>query len=134
MVAEDGWVSQIIPLLLMEIAEIVAKEPPEKGDDYPHIKNLLLARFQLTPVALRDKFESYQRRPDTWDNFKEAKGLAQKLDHFDAIKRVHKKPGLAKTWERRTYDKPTLESKNKFANFSGSRHVGSSNRILLSVK
>ncbi|GFR28691.1 uncharacterized protein TNCT_481671, partial [Trichonephila clavata] len=128
-VAEDRWVSQLIPLLPMEIAEIVVKEPPEIGDDYPHIKNLLLARFQLTAVALRDKFESHQRRPDTWDSFKEAKSLAQKLDHFEAIKRVHKKPGLAKTWERRTYDKPSLESKNKLANFSGKgRNVGSLNR------
>ncbi|GFU22403.1 uncharacterized protein TNCV_1264231 [Trichonephila clavipes] len=62
-VAEDRWVSQLIPLLPIEIAEIVAKEPLEKSDDYPHIKNLLLARFQLTPVALRDRFESHQRRP-----------------------------------------------------------------------
>ncbi|GFW92333.1 hypothetical protein TNCV_3588551 [Trichonephila clavipes] len=53
-VAEDRWVSQLIPLLPMEIAEIVTKEPLEKSDDYPHIKNLLLARFQLTPIALRD--------------------------------------------------------------------------------
>ncbi|GFY34369.1 uncharacterized protein TNCV_2506721 [Trichonephila clavipes] len=62
-VAEDKWVSQLIPLLPIEIAEIVAKEPLEKRDDYPHIKNLLLARFQLTPIALRDRFESHQRRP-----------------------------------------------------------------------
>ncbi|GFQ86062.1 integrase_H2C2 domain-containing protein [Trichonephila clavata] len=66
---------------------------------------------------------------DTWDSFKEAKSLAQKLDHFEVIKRAHKKPGLAKTWERRTYDKPSLESKNKLANFSGKgRNVGSLNR------
>ncbi|GFT96612.1 retrovirus-related Pol polyprotein from transposon 412 [Trichonephila clavipes] len=64
-VAEDRWVSQLIPLLPMEIAEIVAKEPLEKSDDYPRIKNLLLARFQLTPIALRDRFESHQRRPGT---------------------------------------------------------------------
>ncbi|GFV85852.1 uncharacterized protein TNCV_1421571 [Trichonephila clavipes] len=62
-VAEDRWVSQLIPLLPIEIAEIVAKEPLEKSDDYPHIKNLLLPRFQLTPIALRDTFESHQRRP-----------------------------------------------------------------------
>ncbi|GFX84607.1 retrovirus-related Pol polyprotein from transposon 297 [Trichonephila clavipes] len=62
-VAEDRWVSQLIPLLPIEIAEIVAKEPLEKSDDYPHLKNLLLARFQLTPIALRDRFESHQRRP-----------------------------------------------------------------------
>ncbi|GFV59318.1 uncharacterized protein TNCV_2340591 [Trichonephila clavipes] len=61
-VAENRWVSQLIPLLPIEIAEIVAKEPLEKSDDYPHINNLLLARFQLTPIALRDRFESHQRR------------------------------------------------------------------------
>ncbi|GFU29221.1 retrovirus-related Pol polyprotein from transposon 17.6 [Trichonephila clavipes] len=114
-VAEDRWVSQLIPLLPIEIAEIVVKEPLEKSDDYPHIKNLLLARFQLTPIAFRDRFESPQRRPgamwaelvfelrsyldnwlagmkvDSWDGFKEAKSLAEKLDHFEAIRRVHKK-------------------------------------------
>ncbi|GFS47730.1 retrovirus-related Pol polyprotein from transposon 412 [Trichonephila clavipes] len=170
-VAEDRWVSQLIPLLPIEIAEIVAKEPLEKSDDYPHIKNLLLARFQLTPIALRDRFESHQRRPgamwadlvfelrsyldnwlagmkvgdfaalkellgteqikkratselvdhflDSWDGFKEAKSLAEKLDHFEAIRRVHKKTGQTKTWERRTFDKQPLESKNKSAHFSG---------------
>ncbi|GFW48371.1 retrovirus-related Pol polyprotein from transposon 412 [Trichonephila clavipes] len=142
-VAEDRWVSQLISLLPIEIAEIVAKEPLEKSDDYPHIKNLLLARFQLTPIALRDRFESHQRRPgamwadlvfelrsyldnwlagikvDSWDGFKEAKSLAEKLDHFEAIRRVHKKTGPTKTWERKTFDKQSLESKNKSAHFSG---------------
>ncbi|GFY17310.1 uncharacterized protein TNCV_1090841 [Trichonephila clavipes] len=41
-VAEDRWVSQLIPLLPIEIAEIVAKEPLEKSDDYPHIKKSTL--------------------------------------------------------------------------------------------
>ncbi|GFS99460.1 retrovirus-related Pol polyprotein from transposon 412 [Nephila pilipes] len=68
-VAEERWVSQLIPLLSMEIVELVVKKPPEKGDNYPHIKNLLLHRFQLTTVALRDRFESHQRRPSTlWSN------------------------------------------------------------------
>ncbi|GFY08194.1 retrovirus-related Pol polyprotein from transposon 412 [Trichonephila clavipes] len=183
-VVEDRWVSQLIPLLPIEIAEIVAKEPLEKSDDYPHIKNLLLARFQLTPIALRDRFESHQRRPgamwadlvfelrsyldnwlagmkvgdfaalkellvteqikkkkkrapselvdhflDSWDGFKEAKSLAEKLDHFEAIRRVHKKTGPTKTWERRTFDKQPLESKNKSAHFSGKgKNIGPLNR------
>ncbi|GFX07359.1 retrovirus-related Pol polyprotein from transposon 412 [Trichonephila clavipes] len=180
-VAEDRWVSQLIPLLPIEIAEIVAKEPLEKSDDYPHIKNLLLARFQLTPIALRDRFESHQRRPgamwadlvfelrsyldnwlagmkvgdfaalkellvteqikkraprelvdhflDSWDGFTEAKSLAEKLDHFEAIRRVHKKTGPTKTWERRTFDKQPLESKNKSAHFSGKgKNIGPLNR------
>ncbi|GFV68410.1 retrovirus-related Pol polyprotein from transposon 412 [Trichonephila clavipes] len=180
-VAEDRWVSQLIPLLPIEIAEIVAKEPLEETDDYPHIKNLLLARFQLTPIALRDRFESHQRRPgamwadlvfelrsyldnwlagmkvgdfaalkellvteqikkrapselvdhflDSWDGFKEAKSLAEKLDHFEAIRRVHKKTGPTKTWERRTFDKQPFESKNKSAHFSGKgKNIGPLNR------
>ncbi|GFV08432.1 uncharacterized protein TNCV_328661 [Trichonephila clavipes] len=180
-VAEDRWVSQLIPLLPIEIAEIVTKEPLEKSDDYPHIKNLLLARFQLTPIALRDRFESHQRRPvamwadlvfelrsyldnwlagmkvgdfaalkellvteqikkrasselvdhflDSWDGFKEAKSLAEKLDHFEAIRRVHKKTGPTKTWERRTFDKQPFENKNKSAHFSGKgKNIGPLNR------
>ncbi|GFU92189.1 hypothetical protein TNCV_1325911 [Trichonephila clavipes] len=39
-VAEDRWVSQLIPLLPIEIAEIVAKEPLEKRR-LPHIKSTL---------------------------------------------------------------------------------------------
>ncbi|GFS51026.1 retrovirus-related Pol polyprotein from transposon 412 [Trichonephila clavipes] len=152
-VAEDRWVSQLIPLLPIEIAEIVAKEPLEKSDNYPHTKNLLLARFQLTPIALRDRFESHQRRPgamwadlvfelrsyldnwlagmkvDSWDGFKEAKSLAEKFDHFETIRRVHKKTGPTKTWERRTFDKQPLESKNKSAHFSGKgKNIGPLNR------
>ncbi|GFX93963.1 uncharacterized protein TNCV_3413251 [Trichonephila clavipes] len=182
-VAEDRWVSQLIPLLPMEIAEIVAKEPLEKSDDYPHIKNLLLARFQLTPIALRDRFESHQRRPgamwadlvfelrsyldnwlagmkvddfaalkellvteqikkrapselvdhflDSWDGFKEAKSLAEKLDHFEAIRRVHKKTGPTKIWERRTFDKQPLESKNKSAHFSATRGLLATDHVIL---
>ncbi|GFW79068.1 uncharacterized protein TNCV_215001 [Trichonephila clavipes] len=64
-VSDDRWVSQLIPLLPVESTELIAKEPAEKGDDYPHIKKLILNRFQLTPVALRDRFESHQRRPGT---------------------------------------------------------------------
>ncbi|GFX17220.1 uncharacterized protein TNCV_2857431 [Trichonephila clavipes] len=64
-VSDDRWVSQLIPLLPVASTELIAKEPPEKGDDYPHIKKLILNRFQLTPVALKDRFESHQRRPGT---------------------------------------------------------------------
>ncbi|GFX31862.1 retrovirus-related Pol polyprotein from transposon 297 [Trichonephila clavipes] len=95
-VAEDRWVSQLIPLLPIEIAEIVAKEPLEKSDDYPHIKNLLLARFQLTPIALRDRFESHQRRPGAmWaDSVFELRSYldnwlaGMKVDDFAALKEL----------------------------------------------
>ncbi|GFX69838.1 SCAN box domain-containing protein [Trichonephila clavipes] len=80
----------------MEIAEIVAKEPLEKRDDYPHIKNLLLARFQTTPIALRDRFESHQRRPGPmWEDlvFELRSYLdnwlaGMKVDDFAALKEL----------------------------------------------
>ncbi|GFW30755.1 uncharacterized protein TNCV_4088751 [Trichonephila clavipes] len=46
-VSDDRWVSQLIPLLPVESTELIAKEPPEKGDDYPHIKKLISNRFQI---------------------------------------------------------------------------------------
>ncbi|GFT15524.1 uncharacterized protein TNCV_3265261 [Trichonephila clavipes] len=62
-VSDNRWVSHLIPLLPAESIELFSKESPERGNDYPHIKKLLLNRFQLTPVAFRDRFESHQRRP-----------------------------------------------------------------------
>ncbi|GFS60445.1 retrovirus-related Pol polyprotein from transposon 412, partial [Nephila pilipes] len=170
-VAEERWVSQLIPLLPMEIVELVVKEPPQMGDNYPHIKNLLLHRFQLTPVALRDRFESHQRRPgtlwsdlvfdlrsyldnwlagmkvndfvglkelmlteqlkkrapielvdhfiDSWDEFKEATILAEKLDHFETVKKVRRKQGATKTSDRKSFDKQPFESNNKLSHFVG---------------
>ncbi|GFS83285.1 retrovirus-related Pol polyprotein from transposon 412, partial [Nephila pilipes] len=177
-VAEERWVSQLIPLLPMEIVELVVKEPPEMGDNYPHIKNLLLHRFQLTPVALRDRFESHQRRPstlwsdlvfdlrsyldnwlagmkvndfvglkelmlteqlkkrapielvdhfiDSWDEFKEATILAEKLDHFETVKKVRRKQGATKTSDRKSFDKQPFESNNKLSHFVGKGKVFSS--------
>ncbi|GFT52159.1 uncharacterized protein NPIL_71771 [Nephila pilipes] len=177
-VAEERWVSQLIPLLPMEIVELVVKEPPEMGDNYPHIKNLLFHRFQLTPVALRDRFESHQRRPgtlwcdlvfdlrsyldnwlagmkvddfvglkelmlteqlkkrapmelvdhfiDSWDEFKEATILAEKLDHFETVKKVRRKQGSTETSDRNLFDKQKFESNNKLSHFAGKgKAVGS---------
>ncbi|GFX98741.1 uncharacterized protein TNCV_1503191 [Trichonephila clavipes] len=166
-VSDDKWVSQLIPLLPVESTELIAKEPPERGDDYPHIKKLLLNRFQLTPVALRDRFESHQRRPGTywsdlvfdlrpylenwlarmevkdlkelkellvteqfkksalievvdhfinsWDNFKDATELAEKLDHFEAVKKVHRKQITMKLGEGKQFDKqPGVANKGQY--------------------
>ncbi|GFS88813.1 uncharacterized protein NPIL_261571, partial [Nephila pilipes] len=120
-VAEERWVSQLIPLLPMEIVELVVKEPPEMGDNYPHIKNLLLHRFQLTPVALRDRFESHQRRPGTlWSD------LRSYLDNWLAGMKVRRKQGATKTSDRKPFDKQPFESNNKLSHFAGKgKAVGS---------
>ncbi|GFS46071.1 retrovirus-related Pol polyprotein from transposon 297 [Nephila pilipes] len=167
-VAEERWVSQLIPFLRIEIVELVVKEPPEKSDNYFPIKSLILDRLQLTPVALRDRFESHQRRPstlrsdlvfdlrsyldnwlagmklddfvglkelmlteqlkkrapmkfvdhfiDSWDEFKEAMILAEKLDHFETVKKVRRKQGSKKSSD--LFDKQPIESiNNKLSHF-----------------
>ncbi|GFT47301.1 retrovirus-related Pol polyprotein from transposon 412 [Trichonephila clavipes] len=96
-----------------------------KVGDFAALKELLATEQikKRAPSELVDHFL------DSWDGFKEAKSLAEKLDHFEAIRRVHKKTGPTKTWERRTFDKQPLESKNKSAHFSGKgKNIGPLNR------
>ncbi|GFV97449.1 uncharacterized protein TNCV_2039571 [Trichonephila clavipes] len=130
-------------------------------------------RFQVTPVALRDRFESHQRRPgtlwsdlvfdlmsyldnwlagmeikelkellvteqlkrrapievvdhfiDSWDNIKDPTELAEKLDHFEAVRKVHRKQNTMKLSERKQFDRQPvvankgnhLSEKNKLVN------------------
>ncbi|GFS63388.1 retrovirus-related Pol polyprotein from transposon 412 [Nephila pilipes] len=137
-VAEERWVSQLIPLLPMEIVELVVKEPPEMGDNYPHIKNLLLHRFQLTPVALRDRFESHQRRPGTlWSDL--VFDLRSYLDNWLAgmktVKKVRRKQGATKTSDRKPFDKQPFESNNKLSHFAGKgKAVGSPKKDSCHIK
>ncbi|GFW60920.1 uncharacterized protein TNCV_4871311 [Trichonephila clavipes] len=96
-----------------------------KVGNFAALKELLVTEQikKRAPSELVDHFL------DSWDGFKEAKSLAEKLDHFEAIRRVHKKTGPTKTWERRTFDKQPLESKNKSAHFSGKgKNIGPLNR------
>ncbi|GFY17311.1 integrase_H2C2 domain-containing protein [Trichonephila clavipes] len=96
-----------------------------KVGDFAALKELLVTEQikKRAPSELVDHFL------DSWDGFKEAKSLAEKLDHFEAIRRVHKKTGPTKTWERRTFDKQPFESKNKSAHFSGKgKNIGPLNR------
>ena len=59
---ESNWVSQLIPLLPYDIAQLIVKEPEEKGDDYQHVKKLLMHRFKLSSLALKTKFEEHSRK------------------------------------------------------------------------
>ncbi|GFT05242.1 hypothetical protein TNCV_122811 [Trichonephila clavipes] len=96
-----------------------------KVGDFAALKELLVTEQikKRAPSELVDHFL------DSWDGFKEAKSLAEKLNHFETIRRVHKKTGPTKTWERRTFDKQPLESKNKSAHFSGKgKNIGPLNR------
>ncbi|GFW02026.1 hypothetical protein TNCV_1149061 [Trichonephila clavipes] len=59
-----------------------------KVGDFAALKELLVTeqikKKKRAPSELVDHFL------DSWDGFKEAKSLAEKLDHFEAIRRVHK--------------------------------------------
>lgn len=59
---ENNYVSQLIPLLPADIAELIVKEPMEVSDDYRHIKKLLLKRFRLSAGALKSKFEDHNKK------------------------------------------------------------------------
>ncbi|XP_054719150.1 uncharacterized protein LOC129228494 [Uloborus diversus] len=61
-IEEERWVSQLIPLLPPEVAELIVKEPLEKSDDFPHMKRLLMKRFKLNSVELRIRFEEHNRK------------------------------------------------------------------------
>ncbi|GFX28521.1 uncharacterized protein TNCV_1153301 [Trichonephila clavipes] len=58
-----------------------------KVGDFAALKELLVTEQikKRAPSELVDHFL------DSWDGFTEAKSLAEKLDHFEAIRRVHKK-------------------------------------------
>ena len=61
----DGdLVSQLIPLLPIEVSEPILKEPDDIAHDFSHVKWLLFKRFKLSSRALRNKFETYNRKPD----------------------------------------------------------------------
>ncbi|GFT98470.1 uncharacterized protein TNCV_3951451 [Trichonephila clavipes] len=61
---------------------------------------------------------------DSWDNFKDATELAEKLDHFEAVKKVLRKPNTMKFGERKQFDRQPvvvneinqLSGKNKQVN------------------
>ncbi|GFS74714.1 uncharacterized protein NPIL_676391 [Nephila pilipes] len=50
---------------------------------------------------------------DSWDEFKEASILAEKLDHFKTVKKVSRKQSSTKTSDRKPFDKQPIENNNK---------------------
>lgn len=66
--------SQLIPLLPADVAELVVREPEEKGDDYKHMKKMLMKRFRLSAVSLRFKFEGHQD-PCGWTSLTNLDGI-----------------------------------------------------------
>ncbi|GBM48192.1 hypothetical protein AVEN_72471-1 [Araneus ventricosus] len=62
-IEEEEWVSQLIFLLPLELAQIIIKEPEEQMREYTNVKKVVLDRFKVKPDTFRVKFTQHQRRP-----------------------------------------------------------------------
>ncbi|GFW28502.1 retrovirus-related Pol polyprotein from transposon opus [Trichonephila clavipes] len=57
-------------LLSLEMANLIAREPEEKANDYEHIKGMLLKRSKLSPEAFKVKFKRHCKSAEnTWRDF-----------------------------------------------------------------
>ncbi|XP_071036994.1 gelsolin-related protein of 125 kDa-like, partial [Parasteatoda tepidariorum] len=58
-IKEEDWVTHLVGLLPLEMANLIAREPEEKANDYKHVKCMLLKRFKLSPEAFKIKFKRH---------------------------------------------------------------------------
>ncbi|GFV96656.1 retrovirus-related Pol polyprotein from transposon opus [Trichonephila clavipes] len=69
-IKEEDWVTNLVGLLPLEMANLIAREPEEKANDYEHIKGMLLKRFKLSPEAFKIKFKRHCKSAEnTWRDF-----------------------------------------------------------------
>ncbi|GFV82675.1 retrovirus-related Pol polyprotein from transposon opus [Trichonephila clavipes] len=69
-IKEEDWITNLVGLLPLEMANLIAREPEEKANDYEHIKGMLLKRFKLSPEAFKVKFKRHCKSAEnTWRDF-----------------------------------------------------------------
>ncbi|GFX52672.1 retrovirus-related Pol polyprotein from transposon opus [Trichonephila clavipes] len=69
-IKEEDWVTNLVGLLPLEMANLIAREPEEKANDYERIKGMLLKRFKLSPEAFKVKFKRHCKSAEnTWRDF-----------------------------------------------------------------
>ncbi|GBM14481.1 hypothetical protein AVEN_101136-1 [Araneus ventricosus] len=61
-IEEEEWVSKLISLLPLDLAQIIIKEPEEQMREYTNVMKVLLDRFKMKPETFRIKFTQHQRR------------------------------------------------------------------------
>ncbi|GBL88169.1 hypothetical protein AVEN_29542-1 [Araneus ventricosus] len=61
-IEEEEWLSQLISLLPLDLAQIIIKEPEEQMREYTNVKKVLLDRFKMKPETFRIKFTQHQRK------------------------------------------------------------------------
>ncbi|GFU18444.1 retrovirus-related Pol polyprotein from transposon opus [Trichonephila clavipes] len=69
-IKEEDWVTNLVGLLPLEMANLIARQPEEKANDYEHIKGMLLKGFKLSPEAFKVKFKRHCKSAEnTWRDF-----------------------------------------------------------------
>ena len=63
-IEEKNWVSLLISLLPMDVAQIVVKVPKENSNDFQYVKKVLFNRFKISVKALRNKFENHTKKSE----------------------------------------------------------------------
>ncbi|GBM35823.1 hypothetical protein AVEN_22622-1 [Araneus ventricosus] len=95
-IEESEWVSQLMALLPLDLAQIIIKEPEDKMKDYLHIKGVLLERFKMKPETFRVKFTQHQRKSgELWKelifelrNYLEGWIDGVKVNEFETLKNL----------------------------------------------
>ncbi|GFR08355.1 CCHC-type domain-containing protein [Trichonephila clavata] len=77
---------------------------------------------ERAPIELVDHFI------DSWDAVKNATDLAEKLDHFEAIKKVHRKQNTIKAGERKQFERQPFVSNRVNQISEKSKHVNVPNK------
>ncbi|GFQ95123.1 hypothetical protein TNCT_461771 [Trichonephila clavata] len=95
-----------------------------KIEDLSGLKELLVTEQlkKRAPVELVDHFI------DSWDAVKNATDLAEKLDHFEAVKKVHRKQNTIKAGERKQFERQPFVSNRVNQISEKSKHVNVPNK------
>lgn len=67
----EQYVTQLLPLLPINLAEVILRESTSRADDYKYIKEVLLNRFKINAESFRVKFMQTQRASGSlWKDLK----------------------------------------------------------------
>ncbi|GBN27958.1 hypothetical protein AVEN_181805-1 [Araneus ventricosus] len=131
-IEEEEWVSQLISLLPLDLAQIIIKEPEEQMLEFTNVKKVLLNRFKMKSETFRIKFTQHQRRQgalwkelvfelrnyfDGWIeglNVKDFKGLKELMIADQLKRRMSNENGRAKTvrWGKTKFAEKGNPAKN----------------------
>lgn len=69
-VEKENWVAYLLGVLPNDVAQLIAREPEEKAQNFDHIKAMLLQRFKLSADKFRHLFATQRKSPDkTWKDY-----------------------------------------------------------------